>query len=226
MSKEKKLKKNPPKKLPTNDIAVLGLVSSMSHMGFFKGITGKQLINEMKISNFPDWVDIKYSTIYNCLSRLEEYGYLKSAEDIDKKSRKRIKLYQITDYGREALLRDIVFLLSTPIKVKSPFDLAIGNLGLLPRDISVEALKSYMNKLDKNIKYLEMYVNGLKNGKPRDIIGRITLVESMMPVLNNVLALFERPYCELIARREWLKEFIQKLDDGKIFTAENLKTGK
>ena len=83
-----------------------------------------------------------------------------------------------------------------------------------------------MNKLDKNIKYLEMYVNGLKNGKPRDIIGHITLVESMMPVLNNVLALFERPYCELIARREWLKEFIQKLDDGKIFTAENLKTGK
>jgi len=222
MSKERNLKKKPPNKLPINDIAVLGLVTSRSYMGFTKGITGKQLINEMKKANFPDWVDIKYSTIYNCLSRLEEYKYLKSKNDIDNESRKRIKLYQITKSGKKALVSNITFFLSTPIKVKSPLDIAIGNLGLLPRDISVQALKSYLNKLDQNIKYLEKYVNGLKNGIPGDIVGHITLFESMMPVVNNIIALFERPYRELIARKNWLEDFIQKLEEGKIFTGDNL----
>ena len=160
--KEENIKKNPPKKLPISDIAVLGLVSTRSFMGFDKGITGKQLINEMEKSSFPEWVDIKYSTLYNCLSRLEEYGYVSSIEDTDIESRKRIKLYKITDTGKEALHNDLIFLLSNPIKEKSPLDLAIGNIGLLPQGTSIKALKSYLKDLNESISYLELYVNGLK----------------------------------------------------------------
>ena len=56
----------------------------------------------MKQVNFPDWVGINFSTDYNCLERLENYGYLTSENNIDDRSRKRIRLYQITEIGQDA----------------------------------------------------------------------------------------------------------------------------
>ena len=225
MSKKRKVQKSPPIDLPISDIAVLGLISTRNYIGFTKGITGKQIIKEMKQASFPDWVDIKYSTVYNCLSRLEEYGYLTSNEDIDKKSRKRIKLYQISASGSIALHNEIIHYLSTPIKESSPLDLAIGNLGLLSREISAKSLELYSRELEKQIQFLKVYVEGLKESKIGSNVGQITLTNSIIPVINNLLALFERPYRELLARKEWLEEFLQKLKHGKVFTKENLNVG-
>lgn len=218
MPEKEKKKKEPPIKLPLSDIAVLGLVNTRMFMGFESGITGKHLLDEMHKANIPDWVDIKYSTLYNCLSRLEKYGYLKSIDGVDKETRKRIKLYKITNPGKEALNNDLLYLLSNYIREKCPLDLAIGNIGLLKRSSSIKALERYKKQLEEGIKYLGVYVNGLKNGKPGDKIEHIILSDSMMQVSHNLLALFERPYRELVVRREWLLEFIQKLKDGKIFT--------
>ena len=218
MPKKEKNKKEPPSILPISDIAVLGLVNTRMYMGFESGITGKQLLDEMQKANFPDWVEIKYSTLYNCLSRLEKYNYLKSIDDVDIETRKRIKLYKITISGKEALKNDLIHLLNTHIRERCPLDLAIANIGLLPRKSSLEALKKYQMQLEKGIEYLGAYVNGLKHGKSGDIVGHILLNDSMMPVLHNLLALFERPYLELVTRSKWLVEFIQKLEVGKIFT--------
>ena len=214
MNIEKDLKRIPPEELPISDVAILGIIISRSHMGRFNGITGKDIIKEMKEAKYPNWVDIQYSTIYNCLNRLEDYGYLVSQDDVA--NQRRIKKYYSTKRGKEALFNHIEKYLSTPIQVKSPFDLAVGYIGLLDKNKALNSLKKYLITTKESVRYLKTYVDGLKHGKEGDEAGHILLNESMMPVLHNLLALFERPYEELKARSVWLEDFIQKIKDDKI----------
>lgn len=225
MNIEKNSKRVPPEELPISDVSILGIIVSRSYMSRFYGITGKDIIIEMKEAKYPNWVDIQYSTIYNCLNRLEGYGYLVSQEDVA--NRRRIKKYFSTKRGKEALFNHIEKYLSNPIQVKNPFDLAIGYIGLLDKNIAINSLKNYLIKTKESIRYLKSYVDGLKNGKVGDKAGHILLNESMMPILQNLLAHFERPYEELKARSQWLEEFIQKVKEDKImFVNKKSNNGK
>ncbi len=214
MNDKHKSIKTPPDELPISDVAILGIIISRKSMDRFDGITGKEIISEMREAKYPTWVDIQYSTVYNCLNRLEEYGYLISEEDVA--NQRRIKKYFSTENGERALLDHMERFLSTPIILKNPFDLAIGYIGLLSKQKAINSLENYALMTKKSIDSLKSYVDGLKRGKKGDIAGHFLITEELKPVLNNLLALFERPYKELLARLEWLGEFIQKIKDDKI----------
>ena len=47
-------------------------------------------------------------------------------------------------------------------KDKNPFDHAIGNIDLSTHEVAIEALTSYLEKLSENLKFLKVYVDGLK----------------------------------------------------------------
>ena len=59
-------------------------------------------------------------------------------------------------------------------------------------------------------------VNGLENAKPGDVIEHIPVNEGNFNKIPIVQALFERPFVEQLARKEWLESFLQKIKEGKI----------
>lgn len=55
---------------------------------------------------------------------------------------------------------------------------------------------------------------------PSQSIGNTTIGEIDPRNVELILALLERPYRELRARKQWLREFLQKIEDGYVWCAD------
>ncbi len=192
---------NPPDQLPSSDVAILGILA-----GSKRALTGKEINMVIGMAHYSDWVNIEFSTVYNCLKRLEEYGYVKG--EYKTRNQRRNKEFQLTKEGKKVLEIEIEWRLSIPKKSINEIDLAIRNLVVLPHRDVMQALESYLNHLEKDFVYYKEIIQGLKNAKPGEQINHIPITIANINTLPFVIALFERPYRELLARREWLKEFL------------------
>ncbi|MBN1216931.1 MAG: PadR family transcriptional regulator [Candidatus Lokiarchaeota archaeon] len=198
--------KPPPEELPSSDVAILGILS-----GSERPLTGKEINMVISMAHYSDWVNIEFSTVYNCLKRLEEYDYIRGKYTI--RNQRRNKEFELTLKGKAILEKEIEWRLSIPKKSINEIDLSIKYLTLLPRERVMQALESYINHLEKDFIYYEEIINDLKKAKSGEQIKHIPITESNLKTLPFVIALFERPYNELLARRDWLKQFISKINN-------------
>ncbi len=198
--------KPPPEELPSSDVAILGILS-----GSERPLNGKEINMVISMAHYSDWVNIEFSTVYNCLKRLEEYDYIRGKYTI--RNQRRNKEFELTTKGKAILEKEIEWRLSIPKKSINEIDLSIKYLTLLPREKVIQALESYINHLEKDFIYYEEIINDLKKAKSGEQIKHIPITESNLKTLPFVIALFERPYYELIARRDWLKQFRSKINN-------------
>ncbi|MBY8983008.1 MAG: MarR family transcriptional regulator [Candidatus Lokiarchaeota archaeon] len=196
--------KNPPDQLPSSDVAILGILS-----GSERALTGKEVNMVIAMAHYSDWVNIEFSTAYNCLKRLEEYGYVRG--EYKTRNQRRNKEFQLTEKGRNILENEIEWRLSIPKKAINEIDLAIKYLTILPPKKVLLALESYINHLEKDFIYYEEMIDGLKNAKPGEQVNHIPITKLNIDTLPLVIALFERPYRELLARRDWFKGFLSEI---------------
>ncbi len=199
--------------LPKNDIAILGILYE-SIRDYNRSLTGKEVNNVIELANYKYWVDIEFSTAYNCLKRLEKQGLVEGK--YSKRNNRRVKLFHLTKKGERQLFEEIQDILSFIARVKNPIDIGIKNLFILSKDLAVSCLKRYKEDLERSINYYERMVNGLKQGKPGDLIDHIPITAENLQKIPLVLALFERPYIELKARRTWLNKFLDAITSKEI----------
>jgi DNA-binding PadR family transcriptional regulator len=208
-----------PEHLPASDIVVLAQVAAGKD-----GISGKDINEILNDRGTRNWADISTSSVYNCLSRLELYAYVRGEQQ--KREGHDVKLYYVTQTGAEVLMRELKYRLSTPKIVHDEISISIAHLPLLKKQDVMKGLKSYMDLLDEVLQYSESFIFPMKqfsfllqNDPGRPIADR-TIADIDPRDVELILALLERPYRELRARKQWLREFIEKVRDGYVWCAD------
>jgi DNA-binding PadR family transcriptional regulator len=212
-----------PDPLPPSDVIVL------AHIALGKdGVSGLEIDEKLDLQGTRAWADIGSSSVYNCLKRLELYGYAKS--ELSKKEGHGIRLYLATQEGRRILDKELTYRLSTHMRKPCELDVAIANLPFLRRDQVLSSLEKYADGMEKNLQFLESSILPLKEfglfmkKNPSEKIGNTTAEKIDPREVELMLALFERPYRELRARKQWLREFIEKIRGGYVWCADQTPT--
>jgi DNA-binding PadR family transcriptional regulator len=214
-----------PEHLPASDVVVLAHVALHD-----KGISGKEVDELLDLQGSRNWTDVGSSSVYNCLNRLEQYKYVKSEQD--KKEGHGVRLYFATHEGTRILEKELIYRLSSHKRIPNELDIAIANLPLIRKDRALKSLENYMQELDRNLQFLESNIHplrqyGLLKQNPMEKVGNTTIGKIDPRDVELILALFERPYRELRARKQWLREFVKKIEDGQVWCADqepNLKS--
>lgn len=208
-----------PEHLPPSDIVVLAQVAAGKD-----GVSGKDIDKILDDRGTRNWADIGTSSVYNCLNRLEMYAYVRGEQQ--KREGHEVKLYYVNPTGAEALMRELNYRLSTPRLIHDDIDISVAHLPLLKKQDVLKALKSYTNLVDEILQYSESLIFPLKqfsfllqNDPGRRIADR-TIADIDPRDVELILALLERPYRELRARKQWLREFIEKIRDGYVWCAD------
>jgi DNA-binding PadR family transcriptional regulator len=207
-----------PEHLPASDVVVLAHVALHND-----GLSGKEVDEILDLQGTRNWTDVGSSSVYNCLSRLEQYGYVRSEQD--KKEGHGVRLYFATSEGRRTLEKELMRRLSINRRIPNELDIAIANLPLLKKEKVLRSLEAYTQELDKNLQFLESNIHplkqfGLLKQNPEEKVGHTTIGKIDPRDVELILALFERPYRELRARKQWLREFMQKIEDGNVWCAD------
>ena len=168
------------------EAAILGLLYEHHHYAHRL----EEIIEERSMRS---WADLESSSI-DILKRLEENDLIKNEIKVGDKHPE--KVYSITDEGKSVFLEKIRGLLSEKSRVVYPFDLAIANMNFLSHEEIVSSLESYLGSLEERIEFLE---------------GSIKMQEENS-VPYNFIAIFSRSSALLKAERDWVKEFIKKLN--------------
>jgi DNA-binding PadR family transcriptional regulator len=212
-----------PDPLPSSDVMIL------AHIALGKsGVSGKEIDEKLDLQGTRTWADIGSSSVYNCLKRLEQYGYARS--ELDKKEGHGIRLYFSTQEGRCILDKELTYRLSTNIRKPCELDVAIANLPFLKKEQVLLSLERYADDMEKNLQFLESNILPLKEfglfrkKNPDEKIGNTTAGKIDPREVELMQALFERPYRELRARKQWLREFIEKIRDGYVWCADQIPT--
>ncbi|MGF7119470.1 PadR family transcriptional regulator [Methanobacterium oryzae] len=173
------------------EAAILGLLYENSYYGY-------QLDKIIKERGMRNWTEIGFSSIYYVLNRLEKKDLIESRVQ-NVKGKPSRKVYTVTDDGKSAMQEKVKELLSENNKLVSPFDLGIAYIDILNSEETIKSIELYLKSTNKRIEFLE---NSIK----------------MHENLNspyNVIALFSRPLALLKAEKEWLIEFIEKIEVGE-----------
>lgn len=175
------------KKIPTKEIAILGLLFQKSKYGY-------ELDREIEQTSMRDWTDIAFSSIYYILNKLESKDYIASHMETQTKAPNR-KMYSITETGRKYLHDELLNILSNYQSIKWTIDLGLANVEVLTISERKKALLNYRSSVQKQLK-------GYKN-----------LVEYLKKQFCSVnrLQLAERPIFLLNAELKWIDSYLLKL---------------
>ena len=161
--------------MATIDLIVLGILKKES-----KGAYDIQKLVEYR--NISKWVKISTPSIYKKVIQLEEKGFIKG--DIVKEGKMPEKvIYSLTDAGEKEFERLMLEIAAKPIHIFLDFNAVIVNLDSLP----LEAQKSCVSSIEKNVKTLKAYLE--ENIYEKENIPEIP--ETGMAVLRQQFVLVE-----------------------------------
>ncbi len=185
--------------LPPTYLAVLSLIGSGAKYGY-------EIDKILEDRGYRNWVDIKFSSVYKALSRLEDEGLIRGTKK-DESSQPSRKTYSLTTKGRKTLQSQIEMCLSNPPHEKSMFDLGMSAISHLSRNVALKALRSYDEFLTERLEFFKEHITQMKKAR-RSLIDS----ESKGSVVAIVQALFERPYVRVKCEKKWLQRIIEEIE--------------
>lgn len=161
--------------MATIDLIVLGILKKES-MGAY------DIQKLVEYRNISKWVKISTPSIYKKVIQLEEKGFIKG--DIVKEGKMPEKaIYSLTDAGEKEFEKLMLEIAAKPIHIFLDFNAVIVNLDSLP----LEAQKSCVSSIEKNVKTLKAYLE--ENIHEKENILEIS--ETGMAVLRQQFVLVE-----------------------------------
>jgi DNA-binding PadR family transcriptional regulator len=142
---------------------------------------------------------LKRGSLYHAIGRLERAGLIEAVATTRDGRRPERTTYQLAPAGREALMRALRTIVSTPRRESSEFMTAMAYLIHLTPEEAIPHLEERCRRLDGEI---ERTVTGLEAVSA--IVDRINLIES-----EYLLAM-------LRAEREWTAALIRDLREGRL----------
>ena len=161
--------------MATIDLIVLGMLKK-EPMGAY------DIQKLVEYRNISKWVKISTPSIYKKAIQLEEKGFIKAAIVKEGKMPEKA-IYSLTDAGEKEFERLMLEIAAKPIHIFLDFNAVIVNLDRLP----LEAQKSCVSSIEKNVKTLKAYLE--ENIHEKENIPEIP--ETGMAVLRQQFVLVE-----------------------------------
>ncbi|UCE11183.1 MAG: helix-turn-helix transcriptional regulator [Candidatus Thorarchaeota archaeon] len=207
-------KSSPPEQLAPTYISVLSLIGRGARYGY-------EIDKILDEHGYRNWVEIKMSSVYKALSKLEEWGLIASKEGTGSLGPSR-KVYSLTRRGKQTLETELVRLLSDPPRRFSQFDLGLSGSSLLTKSQVVSAIQAYIGRLDERIRFLHGNVEVFERiESATDTEGQAESGSRRRPEFEDqdnfgvVIALFERPLTVLRCEREWLSSLLRSIKEER-----------
>lgn len=175
--------------ISNKEAALLGLICEKPKHAY-------EVEKDIKDRDMRYWTEISMSSVYKLLNKLEDRGFLSSEIRLTEKNINQ-KVYSITEEGRMQFIDRLKGMLSQWEGPIQPIDIALSNLYLLDRKITIQHLDSYSDQIDnmqKCYKELEDF-----------------LVEEGCN-LSNVQLATRRLYM-LKGEKEWVDDFKRRLEN-------------
>jgi DNA-binding PadR family transcriptional regulator len=145
--------------------------------------------------NMRDWTEIGFSSIYRILSKLEDSGWLAGVMQPPEGRGPARKVYTLTPAGEKAWQQAALRNLAKPDRKYSSFLLGLDNLGALPLEEGLGAIRTYLT--DQQTIY-----DQLKQTVETHPMRSDFYIDIFFDYLLNQLA----------AEIEWLKKLIARLE--------------
>ncbi|MHA2133013.1 MAG: PadR family transcriptional regulator [Candidatus Thorarchaeota archaeon] len=201
---------SPPEQLAPTYIAVLSLIGRGARYGY-------EIDKILDEHGYRNWVEVKMSSVYKALSKLEEWRLVASKEGKGSLGPSR-KVFSLTKRGKRTLEAELIRILSDPPRRFSQFDLGLSGSSLLTQGQVVSAIQEYIERLDERITFLRKNVDVFnKVDSPLDADEQAKYDQRSRPEIEDqsnlgvVLALFERPLTVLKCEREWLISLVKSI---------------
>ena len=141
------------------EIIILRLLDTRSYYGY-------ELDKIIEENSMRRWADIRFSSIYNLLGRLEKKGLVTARFEKVHGSPKR-KVYEITETGRKALRKEVRRMLESPADIHDDFTVGVVVSDVLDEEDFRLALRGYRSHLDARKQFYETSMPDPVKQKPR-----------------------------------------------------------
>jgi DNA-binding PadR family transcriptional regulator len=175
--------------ISSKEVALLGLVNEKPKHAY-------EIENDIKERDMRYWTEISMSSVYKLLNKLERNGSIESEIRLSENNVSQ-KIYTITPQGIQVLKEGIRELVSAWQPSKYPVDIALSNLKLLNKKDAIRGLNEYSKSLDDMIECYQVLEQKLED-HACDF---------------SYIQLATRRICLLKAEKEWIINFIIKLEE-------------
>jgi DNA-binding PadR family transcriptional regulator len=175
-------------------LVILGLLRDQPLHGY----EIKQIIEE----HMGDWTSIAFGSIYFALGKLSEERLIEMAATEKKGNRPSRSVYQITESGRSEFMRLLKEVWSEPERQYFAIDVGLAFMNALPEAEVKGYLRKQVAQMEANLQYLDSHQQ--EQMSQTDIPGSAALI-------------FEHSRAHLIAELSWMKEVLEKIEQGKLF---------
>lgn len=188
------MKHAPTPPLPSTQFLVLALLAE-------KGAHGYELESMVFDRGFRYWTDLRRSSIYGALKRLEADGLVRS-HLVDGQGGPMRRVFSMTPAGRKRLCADTLRHLTAPAHPRSELDLGIYALPFLSRQEALDGLRASREHLEQRAAFLSERLRWCKARR-----------------LGMVALGFERPLLALRAELRWLRKVEEAIREGDLEVA-------
>jgi DNA-binding PadR family transcriptional regulator len=172
------------KKLHENELLILGLLAEMPHHGYELEV----IIEERSMR---EWTQIGFSSIYYVLGKLEKNGLISGEDPANPTAKKR---YNLTDLGKEVLIKETLSALTTVQPTYPSLLLGLLHLAILSRDQVLGALQDRRDSLSQEMNRME------------------GIHFQQQPLPDYVDAVFDYSLSQLKAELDWLTRTLEYME--------------
>jgi DNA-binding PadR family transcriptional regulator len=173
-------------------LVILGLLRDQP----LHGSEIKQIIEE----HMGDWTSIAFGSIYFALGKLSEEGLIEMVATEKQGNRPSRSIYQITKAGRAEFLRLLREVWRETEQQFFAIDVGLAFMSALPPQEIKLYLQNRVVQLEDALNYLESHQQE-QMGQPE--------------VPASAVAIFEHSRAHLEAELIWMKEVLEKMEQGK-----------
>ncbi len=168
------------------ELAILSLVAEKPRHGY-------EIECVIEERGMREWTEIGFSSIYYLLKKLEKEGLLEGGVESTGRGPAR-KVYRPTAAGRLALREGVLEALSVSQPCYTPFQLGLANIPGITQEETLSSMHKYQQSLLHRLEHVK------------------TRWESQRPLPYFVDAMFEHSITMIEAERQWIEEFINKVE--------------
>ncbi len=173
--------------ISNQETAVLGLLYEHHHYAH-------RIREIMEKRGMDNWADVDYSALLPILKSLEKEGLIRYQYKNEEEKGPE-KVYRITEKGISTFKKQIESILSKKEKTIYFFDLGLANMTSLNQEEIIQSLKLYLKSIEELIHVLSYFLK----------------IQEENNVPYNFIAIYSRNLSILKAEKEWVIEFINKI---------------
>ena len=168
-----------------------------------------ELAATMKARHHDEFIRLNFGTLYHTVDGLERDGWIVPLEREKEGRRPERTIYQLTDAGREQLVRAITDLLAQPRREYPHFSAGLMFMHHLDVSVAAAHLGARSVALDAVAQKLGRIMGELRGAG----VTRLALIE-----LEHKIAMIE-------AESRWVREIEQEIKEGKLEWAAGIDSG-